>query len=70
VPLDAGVERSPLYTMHEEGLLPVSGPAYDIRSLDALRYAFEREGIPLTGEEYLEGQGNWTGQGLAGQVRK
>lgn len=70
VPLDAGVERSPLYTMHEEGLLPVSGPAYDIRSLDALRYAFEREGVPLTGEEYLEGQGNWSGQGLAGQVRK
>lgn len=70
VPLDAGVERSPLYTMSEEGALPVTGPPYDIRSLDALRYAFEREGIPLTGEEYLEGHGGWSGQGLAGSVRK
>lgn len=67
VPLGPEVERSPLYTMVEEGMLPVTGERYDIRSVDALRYALQREGIPLTGKEHLEGDGSWTGAGLPGR---
>ena len=48
--------------MHEEGLLPVSGPAYDIPSLDALRYAFEREGSAHG--RVPGGQGNWSSRAL------
>ncbi len=70
VPLGPEVERSPLYTMSDEGALPVSGEKYEIRSIDALLYQLRREGIPLTGGEHLEGQGAWSGQGLPGAPPK
>lgn len=69
LPLPAEIERSPLYVMDEEGMLPVTGEPYDIRSIDALRYQFQRQGRALTGKEHLEGEGAWSGQGLPGQTR-
>lgn len=68
LPLGPEVEQSPLYAMRDEGALPTTGEKYDIRSLDALRYQLQREGIPLTGGEHLEGEGGWSGAGLAGKT--